>query len=431
MLNNFNYDLFSIDENIEEKMISLQNYFVLFEQAKDSNTFTELNALMNLLEASFTIFEEHLVINLFSHCENLCNHLHAKEQLARLYFLLGMTYFKQSEYKIASTHFIESAKISASSNKPFHTCIAYCYTANCYLQIANYEKALNYTKTSFWLKNKHQITDSFISNHIYYQFCIIYKTLKLPYLDYYMHFLDEFLETDGYEPSKGQTYLLKASIEADAANYDKEYEYLKYALACYLKTSNLNRQIFVLNSILNCPALTKKTSDQNNFIRQLNKISQRFKFVNNDFSLKKQLLQFDKDQTKYPLLTFDLNDLDFQKICEDTLEEHPYLLIISLKDSTNLPFTQISSKYKYIEEFIFKEIDYDAVISAFFQNQIIFLIQKWGIKNDPSFFPKLTKHLENQVGPISFGFAQADPDIHSCRKLYNHAYVNFYYNHTN
>lgn len=431
MLLNFNYDLFSIDENIEKKIQTLQNYLILFEQSKNSNTFTELNALMQLLESSFIVFEEHLVIDLFSHCKDLCCHLNAKEQLTRLYFLLAMAYFKQNEYKIASTHFIQSAKIATNSAMYDHTCIAYCYTAHCFLQMTHYEKALNYTKTALWFSHKQQTSDSFVLNHIYYQFCLIYKTLKLPYVNYYMNFLDEFLETEGYEQDKGKIYSLKASIQADEKNYNKEYEYLQLALACYLKTYNLNRQIIILNSILNCPASLKTTSQQNQYIKQLKKIEQAFKSAYSSFSFKKQLLQFDLDQTKYPILTFDLNDVDFQKICEDTLADRPYLFIVTLKDQSKLTSAQMIHKYKMIEEILFQEIDNDAIISTFLEVQLIFLIQKSVTKDNPSLLPKLTKLIENQVGPISYGYAQADQDTVSCRKLYNHAYVNFYYNHTN
>lgn len=430
MIHTFNYDLFSVNENIEDKMNSLQNFLIIFEQAKDSNTFIELNALMELLEASFLVFEEHLVIDLFSHCEDLCCHLDAKEQLTRLYFLLGMAYFKQTEYKIASSHFIQSAKIATSSTMYGHTCIAYCYTAHCFLQMSNYDKALNYTKTAFWLRNKHHITDTFILNHIYYQFCLIYQTLKLPYVGYYMRFLDEFLEVEGFEQEKGKTYLLKAAIQADAKNYNKEYEYLQFALNCYLKTYNLNRQIIVLNSILNCPASIKTTSEQNEYIRLLNKISQTFKVAYTGFSFKKQLLQFDLNKIKYPQLTYDVNDVDFQKNCESSLPNKPYLLIVSLKDYSKLTTSQIKNKYKNIEEILFKNTKNDAISSTFLENQIIFLIQKSAIQS-VSQLEKLTELINNEVAPISFGYAQADKDTLSCRKLYNHAYVNFYYNHTN
>lgn len=431
MLPTYNYDLFSKDENIEKKMQSLQNYLILFEQTKNSNTFTELNALMQLLESSFIVFEEHLVIDLFSHCEKLCCYLNARKQLAHLYFLLGMTYFKQTEYKIASTHFIHSAKIAASSALHNETIIAYCYTANCFLQITDYEKALNYTKTAFWLRNKHQNTDSFVLNHIYYHFCLIYKRLKLPYVDYYMCLLDDFLETDGSEQDKGKIYLLKASIEEDAENYNKEYENLKLALVCYLKTYNLNRQIIVLNSILNCPASIKTSSEQNQYLIQLKKIEQKFKLAYSGFSFKKQLLQFDIDKTKYPLLTYDLNNADFQNICENTLTDQPYLFIVALKDQLTLTAAQNMDHYKSIEEILFKEIDNDTIISSFFEDQLLFLIQKRVNIHTSSLLNKITERIQTQIGPISFGYAQADSDTISCRKLYNHAYVNFYYNHTN
>lgn len=430
MQSTFNYDLFSVDETIEKKMKSLQNFSILFEQTKNSNTFAELNALMQLLETSLFVFEEHLIIDLFSHCEDLCYHLHANEQLTQLYFLLGMTYFKQNEYKIASTHFIQSAKIGASSSMPYHTCIAFCYTAHCFLQMADYEKALNYTKTAFWLRNKHQITDIFILNHIYHQFCLIYKTLKLPYVNYYMRFLDEFLETDGYEQGKGKIHLLKASIQADTKNYNKEYEHLKFALDCYLKTCDLNKQILVLNAILNCPASIKTSSEQTEYIRQLKKIELTFNSAYSGFSFKKTLLKFDLNHTKFPILNYDLSDSDFQKSCEDTLQDQPFLLIISLKEHSKYTTASIKDKYKHIEKILFNEIEKDAIISTFLQNQIIFLIQKSAINDSSFFFDNLTELIQDQVDAISFGYTQADQDTLSCRKLYNQTYVNFYYNHT-
>lgn len=406
----------------------LTGYIGAYEEAKNASPADELKALMNILEHSFIVFEEHLVLEFFMQCEKLCIDLKAEKELSRLYFLLANTYFKQAEYTLAIQYFIISAKISHRSNYIDNTCTAYCYVSSCYTQNRDYEAALQYTHTANWLYKKHLLTNEVCAMKINHQYATICKFKNIPALDYYMGFLDDFLATSSNEKEKGKIYLLKSSLAAQQKDYNKEYENLCLSLDCYLQTSNLNKQMILLNLLLNCPVAHKTSTAQNKYLIQLNAIIKKIRFSYEDLSFKRLLHYFNVDHFNEIILPNSVSEKELSATIQELIPNEFHLLIVSLKESKNLTEKQLITQYTFIEQQLFSHFTKEQLVCSYLDNQLVLTIQHLTDENIRSSLHDFLRSLEPVVGEICFGIAKSNAETLSLKHIYNFAYADFYYN---
>lgn len=425
MPNTLVYNLISESEFSSDLLTS---YFEAFEATQKASSHEELTALMNILEHSFMVFEEHLVLEFFDRCEVLCIELNANNERAKLYFLLAMTYFKQAEYTVATEYFTTSASLSAKSNSIENACISYCYASRCFLHTNNFESALQYIHTANWLYITYGLENDIVAMKIHHQYASIYHILKSPSLHYYLQLLNDFLKRSSNEKEKGKIHHLKALIAAQEKNYSEEYINLQLSFQCYLKTYNLNKRMIILNALLNCPAHEKTTATQNDYIIQLNALTKKIKNTYKDFSFKRLLHYFNLDRQNEIILPNSLQEKIFSDTLNSLLPGNLHLLIISLKNSSQLTHKQLVDKYMYIENHFYSHIDNTKLLSSYFDNQIVMALKDMSNETIRQTIYTLVKEIELKVGEISIGLTQTTNDTLTLRSAYNYAYADFYYN---
>lgn len=418
-------------ENIHLKSNSLHILFAEYKKAKEEdNSELELSSLMQLLEKSFLIFEEYLIFDFFEYCENLCYKLNDGKNLTRLYELIALVYYKQNDYDQSIKYYKIGLKIAIHCQLYDLACKIYCHIARCHMQKKQLDDALRFTQAAQCMIKTFSITNQsvIIRFHIEYSeilYLLNHRKCSVKYFKY----LENILTLDNLYSEKANIYWLLAKGYAKERNYEVEFAVLNKCYECLIVNGHFQKQIDVLDALLNCPAKSKTSTEQTSYLNKQQKLLAYLQKLSNTFSFKKLFQEFDDFYMSFDRIPNTLNEEEFNDICNEWIGDEPHLFLFTLDHVENLEIEEIIEKYSYVVN-IFHKISDPKIISAcgYFNNQLFFLFKNTSYERINYQLPRFLQKVEKDVGPITFAHVVADnTTISNERTLYSAAYAQHYY----
>lgn len=418
-------------DDIHLKSKSLHILFAAYKKAKaENNTKDELTSLMQLLEQSFLIFEEYLVFDFFEYCENLCYELNDGKNLTRLYELIALVYYKQNDFDQSIKYYKIGLKIAIHCKLYDLACKIYCHIARCLIQKKKLNEALRFTQAAQCMIKTYSITNEsvIIRFHIEYSellYILDHRELSVKYFKY----LENILTLENLHGEKANIYWMIAKGYSKEREYEVEYKALIDCYECLKVTGHFQKQIDVLEALLNCPAKSKTSTEQNAFMIKQQKLLNYLQKLSNTFSFKRLFQEFDDFYMSYDKIPKTLNEEDFNAVCNEWLPDQPHLFLFTLDHIEDLEMEQIIAKYAFIVD-IFYTISDPKIISAcgFFNNQLFILFKNTTYERIQFQLPKFLNTVEQEVGTITFAHVVADEThISNERSLYSAIYAQHYY----
>ncbi|GEK31417.1 hypothetical protein KZO01_17260 [Kurthia zopfii] len=418
-------------DDIELKSNSLHILFEEYKIAKSNNNIElELSSLMQLLEQSFLIFEEYLIFDFFEYCENLCYELNNGKHLTRLYELIALVYYKQKDFDQAIKFYKIGLKIAIHCELHDLACKIYCHIARCLIQKKQLEDALRFAQAAQCMIKTFSISNQsvIIRFHIEYSeilYLLDHRELSVENFKY----LENILTLDNLFGEKANIYWMIAKGYSKERDYEIEYNALIECYNCLMMTGHFQKQIDVLEALLNCPAKSKTSAEQNSFMNKQQKLLTYLQKLSNSFSFKKLFQKFDDFYMSYDKIPKALDEEAFNIICNEWINDQPHLFLFTLDDLDELEMDEIIKKYSFVVD-IFHTISDPNIISVcgFFNNQLFFLFKNTTYERINYQLPRFLQTVEQQVGTITFAHVIADDSLaNNERALYSAAYAQHYY----